>query len=630
MTDRGVSVEHAFAAPRSIVWALLADTNRYDRALGLSRPDYSYREVDGERELVGKAKQGGMALSWVEAPYEWIEGCFLEGRRLFLTGPAADGGLRVDVTDDGDGCRATVTASGAARSWALRMLSPVLEGALRSRLRRYVADVDTLLSDDAVLTRLSDDGHGNQPPVARVHDLLALGDGGSLSGDIGKVDTAELSRRRERLEKGPVLDDVVERIVTLLATRPDEEVAQIRPFELARAWGLPRDAVLRGFLHATQTGLVDLNWQVNCPVCKVSAAVVSGLSDVGRDVHCASCNIEYAIAFGENVEAVFQCNAAVRAVESATYCAASPAFRPHVVAQLRVDAGAVRTELLPLWCAQLRIRTLAAHEPAELSQPEPPARLRVVVESDRVVVTATGRAEPGEPTQLELHNEGEAPAYVLLERAGWEADTVVGSVVVSMPEFVDLFATEAPAAGLELSIGRLTLFFSDLTGSTALYTEIGDAKAFAVVHEHFAIVDAAVMRHGGAVVKTMGDAVMATFPGVAAAVAAAVEAVDESSSRHGHLNLGVKIGVHEGACLAVRANDRLDFFGTTVNVAARLQGQARSGELVLMGEAAEQPEIAALLTDRPRRSFDAGLKGIEGPQQLVGVDLLDPAYSAGK
>jgi class 3 adenylate cyclase len=210
---------------------------------------------------------------------------------------------------------------------------------------------------------------------------------------------------------------------------------------------------------------------------------------------------------------------------------------------------------------------------------------------------------------------------VLVERGAWSTDAVLGSIVASLPDFMDLFGTEAPAAGLELSIGNLTLLFSDLTGSTALYERVGDARAFAIVQEHFHRTEAIIFEHGGAVVKTMGDAVMASFARPQDAVRAARAMVADAIAVHGELGIGIKLGLHEGSCLAVRANDRLDFFGTTVNLAARLLGQATLGVLVLARELAELPDIRAELVGVPSRSFRSALKGIRAEQDLVAFDL---------
>ncbi|MEX1368780.1 MAG: DUF5939 domain-containing protein [Nannocystaceae bacterium] len=616
MAAEGASVERRFAAPRDLVWALLTDTNRYDRALGLGPASYTWRTVDGQRVMAGHARQAGMTLSWVEQPYEWIEGRMLSSLRVFERGPAKSGGVRVEVEDDGDGCRARLTAHGEPRSWVLRALEPLVLGHLRRQIRRYMDAVAEVLERDQA--RAS--GDPERPPSARVQTLLGTLDNEVASGTRTESDRDELQRRAQRLSQAPVDPEIAKALVDALEQRPDEEVAQMRPFELARTWGADRRRVLQAFLHATRAGLVDLNWQVNCPVCRVSAQVVGALEEVGRDVHCEACNISYDLDFGANVEAVFRCNKAIRDVEPAVYCAASPTFRPHVLAQLRVEPGQQRELILQLPDGRLHLRTLGRQRAFDLTDDTAPERLEVELRDDEVVATAHGRASDG-TTALQLRSSLDASAYLLVERGAWSSDAVLGSIIASDHDFLDLFATEAPAAGLDLTIGNLTLLFSDLTGSTALYERIGDARAYAIVQEHFGLMEAAIARHEGAVVKTMGDAVMATFATPQQAVRAAIEAVRDTEAKHGSLDIGVKLGVHEGPCLAVRANDRIDFFGTTVNVAARLQGQAGSAELVLMREIAEHPAVARMLTGFESRAVIAQLKGISADQSLVAFDL---------
>jgi class 3 adenylate cyclase len=129
--------------------------------------------------------------------------------------------------------------------------------------------------------------------------------------------------------------------------------------------------------------------------------------------------------------------------------------------------------------------------------------------------------------------------------------------------------------------------------------------------------------HGGAIVKTMGDAVMATFTSPEDAMLCAIDMVTACEASHGDLGVHVKVGLHEGPCLAVRANDRLDYFGTTVNVAARLQAQAGSSELVLMKELLAHAKVAQIVKSNGfrMREFAASLKGIAQKQSLVALAL---------
>ena len=408
----------------------------------------------------------------------------------------------------------------------------------------------------------------------------------------------------------------MEHLKAALAERPDEEVSQMRPFELADRWAVDRRELLRVFLHATRAGLVDLRWQINCPVCRVAAQVVGSLADVTGSVHCAACNIGYGVDFGTHVEAVFQCHPAIRAVESSVYCASSPAFLPHVVAQLALRPDSARDEPADLKPGLFHLRLLSTGGSTEVQLADG-ASLHVVVNGNEI----RAESRPSKDGAITLHASADHAAVVVIERTGMDANAVLGSVVATFPDFLDLFATEAPATGVELSVAHLALLFSDLTGSTALYGQVGDARAFAIVQEHFRDMTQAVAEHRGAVVKTMGDAVMASFASEKDAVAAAIAMIRLCRERHGIPGPRSQARGFAGPCLAVRANERLDFFGTTVNLAARLQARASGGQLVLTEELALESQVGALIAAFPVSRFKASLKGIATEQALVAVDV---------
>jgi len=613
-----VSRRRVYDAPRSLVWALVADSNRWDRASGLKPGQYEWRDVDGAWSRVAKARELGFALEWVEPPYRWIEGRFLHGERTFIEGPTKTGGFvaRLDDADEG-GTEVVATAYVDTASAIGHAAGMIMRSRFARSLDRYFEAIDKVIERSVA----DDDADG--PAVMAARRALMGGYDAVTSGHRTECDHAVLKRRAKQLEDVGVEHEVAEAIVAHLRDRPDEEVSQIRPFELARVWGLDRRTVLRGFLHATVAGLTDLKWQINCPVCRVSANVASSLEDVREAVHCDACNIGYDLDFGKHVEAVFQSNPAVRQVQTAVYCASSPTFLPHVFGQLRVPAGEKVDETADVPHGEIHLRTLGGRQAADidLTGHDGTPGLEIVITDDGLEVRAASDGEGA----IRVRNEAESEDTVLIERAGWSADAVLGSVVASFPEFVDLFATEAPASGVELSIGTLTLLFSDLTGSTALYERIGDAKAFALVEEHFEIMDDIVRDNDGALIKTMGDAVMASFSSPVGAVKAALRMVAENDETFGEHGLAVRIGVHEGPCLAVRANDRLDFFGTTVNVAARLEGKAKPGHLVVAEELVANPRIAELLANHPQSPFDADLKGISATKRLVMVDVRTKA-----
>ena len=115
---------------------------------------------------------------------------------------------------------------------------------------------------------------------------------------------------------------------------------------------------------------------------------------------------------------------------------------------------------------------------------------------------------------------------------------------------------------------------------------------------HFNVLNDIVAAEAGAVVKTIGDAVMATFPTPDRAVAAALrmrDAMRDLNQRSGREDLLLKIGMHEGPCIAVTMNERQDYFGQTVNIASRVQGLATSSEIFATGAVIEDPRTSGVL-----------------------------------
>jgi class 3 adenylate cyclase len=198
----------------------------------------------------------------------------------------------------------------------------------------------------------------------------------------------------------------------------------------------------------------------------------------------------------------------------------------------------------------------------------------------------------------------------------WSDQATTAAEVTALQRFRDLFANEALRPGERISVGSLTIVFTDLRESTRLYRQVGDAPAFGLVMEHFDALQAAINAEGGAIVKTIGDAVMAVFRRPAAALRAMLNAQEAlASPRDGAQPLRLKAGIHHGACIAVTLNDRLDYFGSTVNIAARLESLSSGQDVVISAAVHADPEVADWL-DRPNpglaaQPFQTTLRGFD-------------------
>jgi class 3 adenylate cyclase len=183
--------------------------------------------------------------------------------------------------------------------------------------------------------------------------------------------------------------------------------------------------------------------------------------------------------------------------------------------------------------------------------------------------------------------------------AGKRRPFLTAKRLLSNQTFRSIYRTDTLDVDQRLKITSLTFLFTDLKGSTELYERVGDLVAFDLVREHFRTLNEIVADEGGAVVKTIGDAVMATFLTPDQALAAALrmrEAMRKLNETHGREDLLLKIGIHEGPCLAVNLNERQDYFGQTVNIASRVQGLALSRSILATAPVVHNPKSASLLS----------------------------------
>jgi class 3 adenylate cyclase len=355
-----------------------------------------------------------------------------------------------------------------------------------------------------------------------------------------------------------------------------------------------------------------------CPHCRGAQKPQGSLSGITAVAHCESCDVDFTANFDQSVELTFTPNAAVRAVPRVDYCVGGPQVTPHIVAQQSLAPGEKRA--LPLALVHGRYRVRAAGVVAQHAFRVAPGAPRVL-RLDLGVPSAAGLSGPpfGEPAvapdgELLLINATDAARLAVVEHVAWSDQSTTAAEVTSLQLFRDLFSREVLRPGEQIGVGTMTVVFTDLKKSTQLYRDIGDAPAFGRVLTHFEILKAAVAAEGGGIVKTMGDAIMAVFPRPVAALRAMLHAqrwlahpadfmlpanvtVPPSSLKP----LALKAGIHCGPCLAINQNDRLDYFGTTVNLTARLCALCTGADLVLSANAHADAEVAAHLAESAAR-----------------------------
>ena len=305
---------------------------------------------------------------------------------------------------------------------------------------------------------------------------------------------------------------LADRVLTAMAT----DLLPLKPKPLARELKVPQRAAVEGCLAGVRAGLLTMKWDLLCTNCRGPKLSAGALSELPRGAHCPSCNIDYDRDFEKNVELSFAPAPSVRPLMAGGFCLSGPMATPHVAVQLLLAPGEKRSVQIDLPPGSYRLRTLhpGTHVDLEHAGGAFPGL--------RVTATGVEALPPGEAGTVAFANDAGFELAALIEDRTWTRDALTAPEVISLQVFRDLFAEATLRPGDEAGVSQVALLFSDLQGSTALYERVGDAVAFNMVREHFALLAGVVRDHDGAVVKTIGDAVMASFGDPANAVKAAL------------------------------------------------------------------------------------------------------------
>jgi len=419
-------------------------------------------------------------------------------------------------------------------------------------------------------------------------------------------------------------------IEQLVRDAPDRALSRVNVLDFAAKSGIEVESAIAAFLHAARLGIFELSWNVLCPGCGGVLDTSTTLRSVNKDEYdCALCATGYRPTLDEMVEVTFTVSRRVRriAAHDPHELLFAEYFRqvfwgsgidvPDDFEQLIEEIVLDQVELPPgekaLLSLQLPAEFVLVSDPVThgtqfLDVKGEPTRerqnLSLVFDKLRAP-TGTMTLRPG-PLRLSLENRTDTRILPGLWVAGDKLHELLGrrrpfltaKRLLTNQVFRDLYGTDTIDAEQRLKITSLTFLFTDLKGSTELYERVGDLAAFDLVRAHFRVLNEIVAAEAGAVVKTIGDAVMATFPTPDRALAAALrmrEAMRDLNDGRSREELLLKIGIHEGPCLAVVLNDRQDYFGTTVNIAARVQALAESRAILATKSVVADPQASALL-----------------------------------
>ncbi len=547
------------------LWKLVSDSSRMNRALQVS--EMKFEDRDGVRW--GTSKPGGIFHEWEEVPWNWVAERFIESVRVYRSGfSKVVYAVFVLAPISTEKTRLYIYFGSIPRSYlsslALRIGFPSLGRDYAQLLPRLAAEIR------------------EHKPISLVQSGPALAEGAQT----------RLSTIRSQLEEKGLDKECITKLLDWIATGDEQDLFRIQVRERARAWDLAEDSLLRVCLHATRLGLLELSWDIMCPHCRGVSKQSGSLSEISSAASCDVCLIDFETDTNDSIEITFHVHPSIREVPHRTFCSAEPATKEHIRVQHAVKKGeqlTIEPVLRPgryrlRWKGQKRYGYLDVGQRGETQ----PIEWRTSTEPVEISV--------GSNFSLLLHNDSAEDSLFVLETAQWSDLALRPGRILSLQEFRDLFREEYLNADVQIAIGQQTILFTDMVGSTALYAQQGDAVAFREVRRHFADVFRIIAAQRGAVVKTIGDAVMGAFTNPLDAVISA-KAIHDCfpPSRTDSLSR-LRISINVGPCIAVKLNTDIDYFGHTVNIAAKLQSLAGAWQVALSDDVYAAPGVAEWLS----------------------------------
>jgi class 3 adenylate cyclase len=466
---------------------------------------------------------------------------------------------------------------------------------------------------------------------------------------------------------------VIEKLMTLIREADGEALFRINPIRFAADRGMIEHEAVDLFLHATHLAMFQLEWGLVCPTCGDAVESFRALDKLNAHFHCSICNLNGEASLDDFIQVSFTISpelreisyhhpealsvedfhfkyhfnqsavmpdgprfidAAASLVKGLSYLA--PGQRKRF--EVEMQAGTLAfNDLMHHASGEVSVRAAsgatapgAAAPGAALPAKGAPEVVRVRLEGGTVVPESASVSAGKVQFVVENNTAGKASMMILGFPPGFVKKPLrfepflSGKKLLTFQTFRNLFSSEVIQGSEGIGVRDITILFTDLKGSTALYERIGDLKAFSLVHQHFERLGRVINQSSGALVKTIGDAVMATFLNPLDAVKAALEMNKEI----GRFNRGLanrdvilKIGIHKGPCIAVTLNDRQDYFGQTVNTASRVQGLAGAEEIYVTNEVFGFPGVKGLLKGCKVFAGKVKLKGMREETQVYKISL---------
>ncbi len=552
----------------------MSDTSRMNKTMGL--PPWEEAELNGSR--VVRTHVLGQEQEWVESPWTWIVNQEINQERIYKKGlmQKQTGQFRLLSEKTSEGLNQVEVSFTWYGGPLLRfVIGPLSAKFLKKAMTEYVQNQERIYFSNVQAKNLA---------LTPLRELTSQ-----------DTDFIEAILKEAQSSK----PEVLKKLLRYLVASDSLDIHKINPKKAAKDTGLKIHEVIEQLTKLTQSGYLALTWDVICPHCRGPQLEASKLRFVSETTTCQSCDLEFSTQADQSIEVTFKPQSKFREIGSVTYCAAEPAKKSHIL--MNWPVGKIPSAKIDLKPGTYRARTLHGKKECEFKVEEKTSsgqKINLDFKQPQMTL-ASG--------ETEISYSGSEKDFFVFESLAWSDERYLAGEALSNTHIRTLVSDDLLKSGVKLDIGEQIILFTDIVGSTPMYKRLGDNKAFIAVQDHYVEIESIIRTNSGVVVKFIGDAVMAAFTDASLAFKANQEI--HSAFKNNKDSLVLRTSFHIGQVLCVNMNVGLDYFGQTVNTAAKLQGWADGFETAVSEQTLQRvPESQRLQLVIKKSGFDDKLK----------------------
>lgn len=518
------------------LWPYLSDTSTTNQKLGL--PPMEFQEKNGK--LFGKSKNLGILLEWEEVPWEWKYPEWIRNARIYSKGFAKYvRAMYLFNKIDNTKTKLFIYFGWIPKNIFGKILLKIAMPRIYKKYNEFLKNLDKNIKENKT-----------EQYFEKIDQNILL----------------KIYKRYEEIQDAKLLKNYIS-IWNYLTNQKQSFLNMIRIKKIAKDLNISLEQLLEFFLISTKKGFFLLSWSIICPHCRGIRKELNNIGELPDKEYCEACEVEIETSNYNNIEIIFKIHPSIANIKEEFYCAAEPAKKSHILFNQKIEQKQTLkiNDLSLLKDKTYRIRWKGQKDYALIKiqdHGEDKLLINEFFQFQNQIINLKKNFE------LILTNPYENKKEFILEYFEEDELALRPQELFNFQGFRDLFDDQIIQTNIQLDIGIQYLLLADIVGSTKLYIEKGDSYAFRIIKKFFEKSYEIVKNNQGAIVKTIGDAIFASFSTEENLLNCLFELHNTFKKTE---EPKIRITINSGKVFAVNLNTGIDYFGNPVNLLAKME-----------------------------------------------------------